>query len=114
MKSVLKHVVLGDALCTTLGMHAANHSTTRTEPDPNTKTHKAYAIAMNDMHTMVLAPKRHAYDGAGAKTQILHLEEAPDIIANMLRWMLLITEIEDPPIVDIIAGYDFYNRLLLT
>ncbi len=48
------------------------------------------------------------------RVQVLHLEEAPDIIANMLRWMLLITEIEDPPIVDIMAGYDFYNRLLLT
>lgn len=45
--------------------------------------------------------------------QVLLMDSCPDIVTNMLRWLLLLSELEDPPIVDIMAGYDLYNRLLL-
>ena len=42
------------------------------------------------------------------------MDHNPEIVSNMLRWLLLFSEYEDPPTIDIMAGYDLYGRLLLT
>jgi hypothetical protein len=57
----------------------------------------------------------HLADGRAftALKKVLLMDACPDIVTNMLRWLLLISEVEEPPIVDIMAGYDLYNRLLL-
>eukprot|EP00293_Proteomonas_sulcata_P007373 CAMPEP_0184307716 /NCGR_PEP_ID=MMETSP1049-20130417/16391_1 /TAXON_ID=77928 /ORGANISM="Proteomonas sulcata, Strain CCMP704" /LENGTH=313 /DNA_ID=CAMNT_0026620269 /DNA_START=66 /DNA_END=1007 /DNA_ORIENTATION=+ len=46
--------------------------------------------------------------------KVLYMDQHPEIITNMLRWLLLFAEYEDPPTVDIMAGYDLYGRLLLS
>jgi hypothetical protein len=44
--------------------------------------------------------------------KVLYLEHV-ECVSLMLRWLLLFCEYEDPPSVDVLAGYDLYNKLLL-
>ncbi len=41
------------------------------------------------------------------------MEDAPDVVSNMLRWLAAFAESEEVETVDIMAGYDLFNRLLL-
>jgi len=45
--------------------------------------------------------------------KVLYVEHV-ECVSLMLRWLLLFCEYEDPPSVDVLAGYDLYNGLLLS
>ena len=45
--------------------------------------------------------------------KVLYVEHV-ECVSLMLRWLLLFCEFEDPPSVDVLAGYDVYNGLLLS
>jgi len=45
--------------------------------------------------------------------KVLYVEHV-ECVSLMLRWLLLFCEYENPPSVDVLAGYDLYNGLLLS
>ena len=45
--------------------------------------------------------------------KVLYVEHV-ECVSLMLRWLLLFCEYENPPSVDVLAGYDLYNKLLLS
>ena len=67
--------------------------------------------ALREARALKGAARAHARVRGGG--QVLYMEDAPDVVSNMLRWLAAFAESEEVETVDVMAGYDLFNRLLL-
>ncbi|EKX53330.1 hypothetical protein GUITHDRAFT_101032 [Guillardia theta CCMP2712] len=62
-----------------------------------------------------LLVSNHMQDGLSLSVlkKVLLIDQI-DIVSLLLKWLLLFCEYEDPPTIDVLAGYDIYNKLLIS